>query len=59
MINKNDLVRTPVDLEYWNGSRWVYVGGFPNETIAWMSLGDDNDNYRTIDPLNGSTIREA
>lgn len=36
-------------LEYWNGEKWIHAGGpFGNAKIAWISLGEDNLNYRTI-----------
>ena len=39
----------PVCLEYFNGHNWVAAGGpFFNENIAWISLGGDNLNYRTV-----------
>lgn len=40
---------TMINLEYFNGEKWVPAGGpFINETIAWISLGRDNINYRTV-----------
>lgn len=39
-----------ITLQYFNGIEWIYAGGpFVNETLAWVSLGGDDDNYRTID----------
>lgn len=38
-----------VKLEYFNGKEWVDAGVFPNERIAWISLGGDDVNYRTVD----------
>lgn len=39
-----------IQLQYWNGTEWIDVGEpWANETIAWMSLGGDDVNYRTID----------
>jgi len=38
-----------VILEYFNGESWEKVGEFGNERIAWISLGGDDQNYRTID----------
>lgn len=36
-------------LEYWNGSAWVPAGGpYFNESLAWVSLGCDDINYRTV-----------
>lgn len=47
-----------VCLEYYNGVRWVHVGEFVNERIAWQSLGGDDHNYRTIDPSDGRVLQE-
>lgn len=38
-----------ITLEYFNGTEWVHAGEFHNEMIAWISLGSDNENYRTLD----------
>ncbi len=38
-----------IKLQYNNGNEWVDCGEFHNEIIAWMSLGGDDLNYRTID----------
>ena len=38
-----------VELQYFDGESWVKVGEFANENIAWISLGGDDINYRTID----------
>ena len=39
-----------VKVEYFNGKDWVYAGGpFINENMAWISLGGDDLNYRTVD----------
>lgn len=38
-----------VTLEYWNGKEFVNCGDFFSEQIAWISLGGDDINYRTID----------
>jgi len=38
-----------VKLEYFTGEKWVSAGGaFVNETLAWISLGMDERNYRTV-----------
>ncbi len=37
-----------VNLEYWNGSQWNYVSEWSVEGMAWISLGGDDINYRTI-----------
>lgn len=38
-----------IKLEYWIGDKWVPAGEFHNEWTAWVSLGADNLNYRTVD----------
>ena len=37
-----------ITLEYFDGSKWNYVGMFHHERIAWISLGNDTKNYRTV-----------
>ncbi|MEM7485825.1 MAG: hypothetical protein AAF348_11515 [Bacteroidota bacterium] len=46
-----------VTLEYFNGSEWVFVDKYPSNHIAWIALGDDFDNYRTINEF-GEVIME-
>jgi len=49
-----------VKLEYFNGEQWVDAGGpFGNEKIAWISLGADNFNYRTVDIATGKVLSEV
>lgn len=36
-------------LQYFDGAQWVYCGKFVTEQAAWKSLGEDNENYRTVD----------
>jgi len=38
-----------IKLEFYNGTEWVSAGQFLSEKVAWMSPGDDNINYRTVD----------
>lgn len=38
-----------VTLQHFNGTEWVDCGEFHNEKIAWISLGGDDYNYRTVD----------
>jgi len=40
-----------IKLEYFNGKEWVLAGNFPNEEFAWISLGGDCVNYRTVNAL--------
>ncbi len=44
-----------IKLEYFDGVNWVFVSEWPNEKLAWISLGGDDYNYRTIDE-NGTTL---
>lgn len=39
-----------IELQYWDGETWLHCGLFLNEDLAWVSLGGDDDDYRTIDP---------
>ena len=46
-----------VQLQYWNGAEWTDVGHpFTNEFIAWVSLGGDDLNYRTIEIETGKVL---
>lgn len=47
-----------VTLQYFDGSEWIICGEFHNEQIAWMSLGDDNFGYRTVDKGTGKVITD-
>lgn len=38
-----------IHLEYFNGATWTRVNSWHNEWSAWMSLGGDDLNYRTVD----------
>ena len=38
-----------IKLQYFNGKEWVDCGEWANEQIAWISLGGDDMNYRTVD----------
>lgn len=46
-----------VTLEYFDGEKWNYVNSFSNERIAWVSLGGDDFNYRTVDE-NGNVLHD-
>lgn len=46
-----------ITLEYFNGTEWVFVGMFFSEHIAWISLGDDDENYRTVD-IDGNVLTD-
>ena len=46
-----------IKLQYFDGSEWVGCGEFVNENIAWISLGGDDANYRTVD-ANGNVLTD-
>jgi|LGOV01.1.fsa_nt_gb expansin (peptidoglycan-binding protein) len=46
-----------IKLQYFNGKEWVDVSEWHNEAMAWISLGDDNFNYRTVD-VNGNVLTD-
>ncbi len=37
-----------ITLQYWNGTSWQDVSEWGNENSAWISLGGDDANYRTV-----------
>lgn len=47
-----------VCLEYFNGTKWIGCGEFNNERIAWISLGGDDLNYRTVDIATGDVLTD-
>lgn len=49
MAPKYFKIEKMIRLEYFNGKEWVPVGYWHNEATAWVSLGRDNLNYRTVD----------
>lgn len=46
-----------ITLEYFDGKKWSKVGEYVNENIAWVTLGTDNFNYRTVDE-NGKVLTD-
>ena len=46
-----------IELQYFNGTEWATESTWVNETIAWVSLGGDDYNYRTIDE-NGKVLTD-
>ncbi|WP_372809450.1 hypothetical protein [Litorivivens sp.] len=46
-----------VNLQYFNGDEWIDCGDFHSEHIAWISLGGDDLNYRTVDE-NGKVLTD-
>ena len=48
-----------IQLQYFNGKKWIDVGEpWNNEFIAWISLGGDDLNYRTIDAETGKVLTD-
>lgn len=49
-----------IQLEYFDGKTWIPTGRpFLTEKIAWISLGRDNKNYRTVDDETGRVLTDA
>lgn len=46
-----------IELQYFNGTEWVWAGEYPQEWMAWVSLGGDDLNYRTVDE-NGKILTD-
>lgn len=38
-----------ITLQYFNGKEWIYCDQWPTEELCWVTLGNDNFNYRTVD----------
>ena len=38
-----------ITLQYFDGTAWTYESEWHHEASAWISLGLDNDRYRTLD----------
>lgn len=53
LLKNTNMIR----LEYFNGKEWVFVQEWVNETLAWVSLGGDDFNYRTVDK-NGNVLTD-
>lgn len=48
-----------VRLEYNTGKQWITCGQpFLTEALAWMTLGVDSLNYRTVDEDTGKVITD-
>lgn len=47
-----------VRLEYFSNGEWIDCGEFHSERIAWISLGSDNLNYRTVDKETGEVLKD-
>ncbi len=46
-----------IKLQYFNGTEWITVSTWASEWMAWVSLGGDDYNYRTIDE-NGKVLTD-
>ena len=49
MKTKEERTRQMILLQYHDGKCWTTTGKWDHEVMAWMSLGGDDVNYRTID----------
>ena len=48
-----------VNLEYFDGENWTnVVNNFYKEEIAWITLGGDDFNYRTVDSETGKVLTD-
>lgn len=47
-----------ITLQYLSRGKWIDVGVFGNERIAWISLGGDDFNYRTVDKELGKVLTD-
>lgn len=47
-----------ITLQYFNGKEWIDCGNFINEQIAWISLGGDDYNYRTVHKESGEVLTD-
>ncbi len=47
-----------IKLEYWNGEEWIFVAEYYSEEIAWIILGGNNINYRTVNASNGKVLTD-
>lgn len=47
-----------VKLQYKGSTGWGDCGVFAAECAAWISLGDDNANYRTVDAISGEVLTD-
>ncbi len=57
MKEKQLLLKKPiVRLEYFDGKKWIPAGAFEREDFAWISLGGDDRNYRTVEAATGKVL---
>lgn len=46
-----------IQLDYFDGKHWIHVSEWKIEKFAWLSLGGDDFNYRTVDE-NGDILTD-
>jgi len=48
-----------IQIEYFDGKDWIPAGDpWHSEHIAWISLGGDDYNYRTVDTETGKVLTD-
>lgn len=47
-----------ITLQYFNGKEWVDCNDWSNEDLAWISLGGDDFNYRTVHKESGEVLTD-
>ena len=48
-----------IQIEYFDGEDWIPAGEpWNSESIAWISLGGDDYNYRTVDMATGKVLTD-
>ena len=49
-----------INLEYFDGKNWISASDSPwhSEQMAWVSLGGDDFNYRTVDASTGEVLTD-
>jgi hypothetical protein len=47
-----------VKLQYLSNGKWIDVNEWGSEQMAWISLGGDDHNYRTINAETGETLTD-
>ena len=46
-----------IKLQYLTSEKWITCGKFHSERLAWISLGGDDMNYRTVD-VDGTVLTD-
>lgn len=47
-----------IKLQYFTGSKFIDCGDWHHENLAWVSLGGDDANYRTVDSETGKVLTD-